>query len=100
MGEYITPLFRTSFCHVWAPQETENGKKVWSVTGIFEEADLAEMRKLAKECALAKWPKAKGIKLPFRKGVDKDEDPSGYDLEKYPEYAGKVIVGMRSYGVR
>jgi hypothetical protein len=98
MATFVTPTFRVSFAHVWKPQENEKGTKVWSVTGIFEEKDLAEMRKLAKECGLAKWPKGKGLKMPFRKGVGIEESPDGYDLEKYPEYAGKVIVGMKSYG--
>jgi hypothetical protein len=98
----VTGIFRVSYAHVFKPEDRDEGeKKVWSVTGIFDPKDplLAEMREMAKKCGLAKWPKKKGWILPFRNGVEKDDDnPRGYDLEKNPEYKGKVIVKLSSYG--
>jgi len=97
----ITPVFRVSFAHVFKPEKRDDDKKVWSITGIFDPKDpgLKEMKEMAIACATIKWPKKKGWVLPFRKGVEKDSDNSrGFDLDKYPEYANKVIVKMSSYG--
>lgn len=98
-SKVITPEFRLSYAHIWKPQTNNEGKEIWSITMIFEpNADLREMIDLAKRTAAAKWPNAKGtLRMPFRKGV---EGPTGvgYDLDKNPEYEGKIICSARSYG--
>lgn len=98
----ITPLFRVSFNHLWTPSKNDDGTEIYSVTAIFEPDDpgLKVMYDQVQALIQEKWKgkRPPGFKSPFRKGVQQDDDnPNGYDLEKYPEYEGKVIATLRSY---
>lgn len=91
----ITPLFRVSFNHLWTPSKNDDGTEIYSVTCIFEDNELLKpMYAAVQEAIQGKWKgkKPAGCKMPFRKGTE-DE----YDLEKHPEYDGKVIATLRSY---
>lgn len=91
----VTPEFRCSYVNVFSARKSDNGKDVYSVTAIFDpKTDFTEMKKLAAEAKKAKWgdKDVPGYKSPFRKGVSGE-----YDLEKHPEYAGKIICTFRSY---
>lgn len=93
----ITPVFRVSYAHIWTPTQSDAGKDVYSVTAIFNpDADLKALRELEAEVRKSKWPNAKPtdkFKSPFREGTWEE-----YDLDKNPEYAGKIIATFRSYG--
>lgn len=88
-GRYMTPWFRGSFMHVWTKAKPmDEGKEPrYEITMVFDEdeVDLSELRKLCGEVAQEKFKKTKGIRTPFRDGDEFDE-------EKYPQYAGKIIV--------
>lgn len=92
----VTPEFRASYCHLFTPTESDTGKLVYGVTMIFEpDADISALRSIAKAAKIKKFGKDFQGKLrsPFRKG-----EPDEFDLAKYPEYEGKLIVAARSYG--
>lgn len=98
----ITPLFRVSYAHVWAPQEAKgSGKKYYAVTAIFDkDADLEPMKKLLAAAKAKKFPGYSGkVKSPIRFGRRGDgvttEDE--FDFEKNPEYEGKYVCVFRSY---
>lgn len=104
-----TPLFRVSFNHLWKPSRTDEGKIIYSVTGIFEpdKAALAGMFAEIKSAIDTKW-KGKapaGLRMPIRFGkrgtAPTPENPAGtadeFDFEKYPEYEGKYVATFRSY---
>ena len=96
----ITPLFRVSFPHVFEPQTNDDGKEVYGVTAIFDsDADLKEMKALVKKAAEKKWP-GKELKWGNERGQIRSplRRDDTHDLEKYPEYEGKITAGMRSYG--
>lgn len=99
-SKIMVPEFRVSYPWVWTPQvDTKSGRKTWGVTAIFKPTDdLSQMRELMKLVKAKALPGYTGyIKSPFRKGVAKDENnPIGYDLDKNPEYAGMIIVPLKS----
>lgn len=94
----FTPKFRVSFPNVIEPQIDDDGKAVYGLTAIFDsDADLSELRDLVDSTIRRKYPnfdkwsaqqKAK-FRMPFRDG-------DSHDLEKYPEYEGKITAGMRN----
>jgi hypothetical protein len=92
----ITPLFRVSFNHLWTPSKNDDGTEIYSVTCIFENDPqaLKPMLDAVNQAIQDKWKgkKPAGCKMPFRKGTAEE-----YDLDKYPEYEGKVIAALRSY---
>jgi hypothetical protein len=97
LTKVMTPIFRAAFPHIWKPTESDQGKSVWSVVAIFDaDADLKPLAQLAQAALIkkfgdkAQWGKVH--KSPFRKGT-----PDEYDLDKYPEYAGKIICNLKSY---
>jgi hypothetical protein len=107
----VSPVGRASYAHVFRPappfkgrEVDPNAKKKWSITLIFDPKDPAtaawikETREAAKTFAASKMPGKKNFRLPFRKGVDKDdENPTGYDPLP-PEYAGKIMATFTSTG--
>lgn len=98
-SKVITPEFRCSYMSVFSPKQSDDGKSVWSVTAIFEsKADFKEMQKIYQDAMATKWPgktakQIPGFKSPFRMGVE----GGSFDLDKNPEYKGKVICTFRSY---
>ena len=77
----VTPKFRVSFPHVFEPQvNQDSGKKQYSIVMLFEQdADLSELKKIAKEAKVEKWadkPPA-NFQTPFKDGNTKDY--SGYE---------------------
>lgn len=91
----ITPIFRASYARVWEAAAQLSGRKARSIVCIFEpDADLGPMKALAERLLKEKWPaqKRSAFRWPFRQGTE-DE----FDLVKHPEYAGKIIVSLRSY---
>lgn len=84
----ITPVFRASFVHVFAPVVNEqSGKEEYSLKMIFDkDADLSEMKAIIKEAIKEKWGNnpPKSLKLPLKDG-------NAGDLDKYPEDKDKII---------
>lgn len=95
----MTPIFRTSFVKLAEPDKTDNGKDRYSITMIFDEEaqkteEFKQMKAAVEEAKKLAWAGKKlpnKLKTPFREGTE-DE----YDLEKYPEYEGNVIVTASS----
>lgn len=103
----MTPIAMCSFPKLTTPrkQTSDNGTvtDVYEVDLLFEKGtDLTELKKLAEEAKQLQWgdKQPSFVKSGFKKGVQKDEqNPTGYDIKKYPEYAGKIIVTARSYNM-
>lgn len=114
-----TPIFRADFVRLLTPnvsqkQNAKTGKveevQCYEITMIFEPKyeDPAEqerfnrVKKLVDDAIIEKYgkiPPGVIFKKPLRKGVQKTEENSlGYDLVRYPQYAGKIVAGARSYG--
>lgn len=91
-GQVLTPEFRTSFASVFTPRAVLGSTDPkYFVTMLFSEKDPAVMKGLENMKALvrtvltekfgpdqAKWPK--GMRLPFRKGEEKDYEGYGPDV--------------------
>lgn len=94
-----TGEFRCSYPYLLTPSE-KGGQ--YSVQAIFEKDDpsLKELRKFVQEAIEEKWPDENDrpfVATPFKPGVKKSEEtPKGYDPLP-AEYAGKVIVPLKSY---
>jgi hypothetical protein len=100
MSNIVTPEFRVSFPHVFAPQEPmqPGGDSKYSIVMLFpKDADLSQLKAAANE-ALArefgedkkKWPK--GLRNPFRDQGEKEKDgvlPEGYE-------AGAIFITATS----
>lgn len=107
-AKVTTPLFRASFLKLWKPEHKvyDNGDEadVYSVTMIFEpDADLSGLKRIVKQVLQEKFGATKTpiLRLPFREGVQTVKvGDGGYDLEKYPEYEGKIIVTASSKGIQ
>ena len=104
MGTRIvtTPVFRASYVNLLEPKETQNGAWCYEITMIFEpNTDLENLKAIVREAMQEKWkgsPPKTGVRSPFRRGEWKSESyPQGFDLDKYPEYEGKIIVSARAY---
>jgi Protein of unknown function (DUF2815) len=106
----VSPVGRASYAHVFRPQPPfkgrtpdPNAKPKWSITLILDPKDPAtaawikETKEKAKAFGESKMP-GKKLRLPFRKGVElDDENPNGYDPLP-PEYKGKIVVPFTSTG--
>ena len=98
----VTPIFRASYVSLLEPKETQNGGWCYEITMIFDAEDnLDDLKALFVEAVQERWkgnPPKTGVGSPFRRGEWKSESyPAGFDLDKYPEYEGKVVVAARSY---
>lgn len=93
-----TPMFRASYCKLFDPKPNSKGKSVYEITMIFDEGtDLENLKRSYRQAVEEKWGAAKPPRFTFkafRKGADEE-----FDLDKYPEYAGKIIVTARSHGM-
>lgn len=98
----LTPIFRVSYEHLFKPSEPEGSDvPVYQVTAIFDaDADLKPLQKMINQAKKDKWKDKipANFRSPFRKGVTLEKDENGYDLDKNPEYAGKIICVFKSYG--
>ncbi len=105
-----TPPFRGSFVNLLEPQEKTrpDGSKyyVYSVTMLFDDEALQfqawkEFEAIVDEAAKERWPNGipkTGIRSPFRYGAWKSPtNPTGFDLDKYPENEGKMVVVASAY---
>lgn len=76
----MTPKFRMSFPHLLKARTIDkNSEPKFSVVMLFpEDADLKEMKKVAKQAAKEKFSKAtKGVEMPFKDQGEKDLE--GYE---------------------
>lgn len=113
----MTPIFRADFVKLFDSQLTKrdvhpkkknsDGSPVrkYGLVMIFEpDADISELKAILTQAKEEKFgAKSQGIfvKSPFRRGVQiSDENPMGYDLNKYPQYAGKIVAPASSYGLQ
>lgn len=98
----LMPICRVSYEHLFKPSEQEGSDvPVYQFTGIFDaDSDLKEAQKLINVVKKDKWKDKipANCRSPFRKGVSIEENENGYDLDKNPEYAGKIIIVFKSYG--
>jgi len=96
MDKVTTPEFRASFPNLFeAKLNTLSGKDEFSIQMIFEKtADLAPLKKMAKDCAIEKWGNKIPEKLrnPFRDG-DEYNDTADNQRE---ELNGKVFINSKS----
>lgn len=110
-NKIFTPEFRASFARIFEPGLNDYGKKVYEVTMLIDPASLnegqnrqrlGEMLKSVKEIHMDKfkgvgqWPEKGlpmnpigGVKMPFRDG-------NTFDLDKYPDYEGMIVVRAAS----
>lgn len=76
----LTPEFRVSFPNVFRPTAMTDGQpKKYSIVMLFpKSADLRELKRIARQAALEKWPdktkRPENIRIPFRDGNEKQVD--------------------------
>lgn len=93
----FTPEFRVSFAYVFEPFQKEGQTPAWAITMIFEPEVVTDpkfqtLETAIKDLAEEFWGKMPSkVKLPLKKGT-----PENYELEKYPEYEGKIIAVARN----
>jgi hypothetical protein len=88
--QIMTPKFRVSFPSVFQPKESMNagGEPKYGIVMLFDTKDpavakgLEQMKAAARAAATEKWGAdtskwPKGLRLPFRKGEEKDYDGYG-----------------------
>lgn len=108
----VTPIFRASFLNLLEPKVQVKPLKgggtketrVYECTMIFEPTDdLSALKRIVEQAIVEKFGNNRPhyIKTPFREGRWKTaEYQLGYDLNKYPEYEGKIIASARSYEIQ
>ena len=95
----------TGIIHLNAAQGAKFGLQSIHPTGLTD-SDLQRLNAMiaaANACRESKWPDKKswvGVKNPFRKGIEDDGSNNGYDLAKYKEYTGNLILQVGSKGRR
>lgn len=102
-----TPIATCSFPALFTPSKQANDDgsvtDVYKVDLLFDkDTDLSALKAIVDEVKKAQWGARQPsfIKSPFKKGVQKTEDaPRGYDLQRYPEYAGKIIITATCKGM-
>jgi hypothetical protein len=101
----FSPVGRFSYTKIWRPDvDKGDGKKRWSTVLILEpdynDQLLVQMFQLATQARQRHFPGAPaeggGIRTPFRFGIADNGYNGGYNLQKYPEYANKLIVSFSS----
>jgi len=109
-AKVLTPLFRADFVSLLKPKKKkpgdENKPDIYEVTMIFDPEvaqtdQFKRMEALIDDALFEKWGNKPPsyFRHPIRPGVQKTrQNPDGFDLDKYPQYAGKIIVAARSYG--
>lgn len=111
-GSPLTPIFRASFIKIWTPEKVKKVDKGqekiddrYSIVAIFhpdvfDTPEFQEMQRLYQECRQKNFPgsgtQGNGVTSPFRRGVQDDGFNGGYNLSKYPEYEGNIIVTLSS----
>lgn len=104
-----TPLFRADFPALIKPAENtadkDNPKWEYSITMIFEDDETLKPFRDALEAAKTKYFPGGGGPASFdyllRPGIPGDWDSNkGYDLKKYPQYAGKRIAVAKAKSER
>ena len=90
----VTPMFRVSFPDIKERSIIDGVKGNYRLVMMFDaEADLSELKAMAKEARLKKWPKElpKKFRNPFKKVSDMDEDDRYDGMEE-----GMVILSAGS----
>ena len=82
MKEIITPEFRVSYPNLFEPRGFDGSKPKYSVVMLFDKTtDISELKKLAQEVVLEKYPDGnvpKGLHNPFRDGDEEKGHIDGY----------------------
>jgi hypothetical protein len=99
----VTPIFRASFPYLLEPKyNSESDSWLYTVTMIFEDdkETLQPMLQMLEQAKKELFPEGipRNFASPFRRGEWATETNSrGFDLEKYPEYEGKIIATASTY---
>lgn len=98
----VTPVGRATFVNLIEPKKTDNGGYCYEVTLLFDKTeDMSQIQAIVNEAIQEKWkgnPPKTGVVSPIRFGAWKTpQNPNGFDLDKYPEYADKWVICARSY---
>lgn len=107
-SNFFTPKFQISHPHLIKPKEEDGKPPKWQCAMVFDfknfdendKAAWVKMKKAIEQVVNSTWPGGKTparFKKPIRDGKPwSDNNPSGFDLEKYPEYEGKKIINTSS----
>lgn len=109
--QVLTPEFRASFVSVFAPKAVlGSNEQKYSITMLFNKKDKKVMEGLEKMKAAvkavlvdkfgpdqAKWPK--NLRLPFRKGEEKDYEGYGPDVV-FVTASSKIKPGLVDHNVQ
>jgi hypothetical protein len=91
-----TPEFRVSFPAIFEPKlNTLSNKEEYSIQMIFDKtADLSQLKKMAKDCVVAKWGSKIPEKLrsPFRDGDEYNDTAEN----QRAELEGKIFINAKS----
>lgn len=95
----LTPEFRADFVALLEPATSKKfGTTSYSVTMIFDrEEDVKAMVDEIEAVIAKQFPGGKNrpayVPSPIRKGVQVSaQNPNGFELDKYPQYAGKWVL--------
>jgi hypothetical protein len=104
MKKVMSPEFRVSFPNVFEPKGFEGGDAKYNLAMLFpKDADLSEMKALAQEALIARWPddaKRKQVtshpsfKSPFRDGDLEKPDLDGYPGHIFVTASSKMRPGI------
>lgn len=94
----LTPAGRLSYCKIWTPEDSDNGKKVYSTVLILPpNADLKQLDAIALAAKDKKFPQYVGKKIPGFKSYWRLGTEENFESGLPPEYEGNIIIGLRSY---
>lgn len=93
-----TKKVRFSYCHVWQPQEGDDGRKMYGVCVMIPKSDTETVAKIkkaikqAQEEGKSKW----GGKIPPNCKTPLRDGDTERDLEVNPEFAGHWFLNANS----
>ncbi len=93
-----TPEFRVSFPAIFDPEKFEEGSDPkYAITMLFDkDADLKDLKRIAKAALEDKWPdpkkRPKNLRIPFRDGAEKDYE--GYEGKIFARASSKMRPGL------
>ncbi len=87
-----SPKGQIAFPKVFRPEMNDAGKEIYSCSVLVgNNEDISNIKKIVKEAAVEKWGEKlpKPLGLPFKDGNEKD-------LEKYPNFADKIVLSAKT----